>query len=147
MANDGARPIAARKRNPASANKAGSQHETDVAKYLAIHLDDRIERRARNGRKDRGDLGGIRMSPALGGGRIVAELKNTRGFALPAWYREACIEAGNDDAVLGLLIHKRHGVSAPGAQWVTMSLDDLIVLLCGHRPNPLESMGENNAAI
>ena len=134
MVNDSARPVVARKRSRASAKAAGARHEIDVAKYLAVHLDDRIERRVRNGNKDRGDLGGIRMSPALGGGRVVAELKNVSGLHLTGWYKEACIEAMNDDAALGVLIHKAHGVSAPGAQWVTMTVDDLIVLLCGHRP-------------
>jgi hypothetical protein len=141
MTNDSQRPVPVRARSRASAKAAGSRHETQIAGYLATHLDDRIERRARNGAKDRGDLSGLRMPPSLGGGRIVAELKNVSGLHLTGWYREACIEAGNDDAVLGLLIHKAHGVSAPGAQWVTMTVDDLIVLLCGSRPEPFNLQG------
>lgn len=47
-------------RSSASAKKAGSAFETSVANYLAATVDDRIERRSRNGSKDRGDLAGVR---------------------------------------------------------------------------------------
>ncbi len=46
--------MTARHRSRASAKKAGTAHETAIATYLAEHLDDRIERRTRNGGKDRG---------------------------------------------------------------------------------------------
>ena len=36
-------------RTRASAKAAGTRFETDVAKYLAEHVDDRIERRAKTG--------------------------------------------------------------------------------------------------
>jgi hypothetical protein len=47
-------------RSRASAKKAGSAFETLVANYLASTVDDRVERRTRNGGKDRGDLSGLR---------------------------------------------------------------------------------------
>jgi hypothetical protein len=127
-----------RARSHRSAKAAGTRHETNVVRYLAAHLDDRIERRARNGAKDRGDISGIRLPVSLGGGRVVAELKDRRDFSLSQWYRQADIERGNDDAVVGLIIHKRHGVAAPGQQWVTSTVDDLIALLSGARPVLIE---------
>lgn len=118
-------------RTRASAKAAGTRFETEVARYLADALaDDRIERRAKTGSKDRGDIGGVR---APHGGRVVVECKNVSRLQLAAWVGEADVERGNDDAVVGLVVHKRHGVGAPGAQYVTCTLDDLIALLTGHR--------------
>lgn len=121
-------------RNHSSARQAGTKFETMIAQYLADCIDDRIERRSRNGSKDRGDLSGIRLSPALRGGRVVAELKNTTRTDLPGWSRQARTEALNDDAAVGLVIHKRQGNNQPGNQWVTMTVDDLIGLMTGQRP-------------
>jgi hypothetical protein len=46
---------------------------------------------------------------------------------------EAHIEAGNDDALVGIVIHKRHGAANPGQQWVSCTVDDLLALLTGDR--------------
>ena len=121
-------------RTRASAKAAGTRHETAIARYLAEHYDDRVERRAKTGGKDRGDLSGIRLSPALGGGRVVAELKNTARTDLAGWQTEAEVERGNDDATVAVVISKRHGVGDPGSQWVHMTVRDLIALLTGSRP-------------
>lgn len=131
------RTVAARGRSRASAKAAGTRFESSIAGYLAATVDDRIERRRLTGAKDRGDLSGLRLSPALGGGRVVAELKDTRAVNLGAWAREVEAERGNDDAVAGFIVHKRHGVSDPGRQWVTMTVDDLVALLVGYRPELL----------
>lgn len=125
----------ARKRNRTSAKTAGARFERTIANHLATHIDDRIDRRPKNGNKDRGDIGGIRLTPALGAGRIVAELKNTARTNLAAWATETETERGNDDAIAGIIVHKRHGTADPGAQWVTCTLNDLIALLTGHRPD------------
>ncbi len=122
------------RRTRASAKAAGTRFESAIAAYLAEHVDDRIERRSRGGAKDRGDIAGVRLSPALRGGRVVIEAKNCARIDLAGWAREAEIERGNDDAVAGVVVHKRHGVAWPGDQWVTMTLDDLIALLTGERP-------------
>jgi len=116
-------------RNRASAKKAGSRFETLVATYLAEALsDDRIERRARTGAKDRGDIAGVRHM----GARVVVECKDCARPALAQWAAEAEIERGNDDAVAGLIVHKRHGRGDPADQWVTCTLGDLVALLTGH---------------
>jgi hypothetical protein len=117
-------------RTRTSAKKAGSRFETLVATYLAEALDDdRIERRARTGAKDRGDIGGVRHM----GARVVIECKDCARPALAQWAAEAETERGNDDAVAGLIVHKRHGRGDPADQWVTCTLGDLAALLTGHQ--------------
>lgn len=103
--------------------------ETLVASYLNRHVDDRIERRRQSGANDRGDIAGLRHM----GGRVVIEVKNTSRMSLGPWAQEAEVERGNDDALVGLVVHKRHGRGAPGDQWVTMTLADLVALLTGCR--------------
>lgn len=128
-------------RNRRSAKSAGSRHERVIAEYLAKFVDVVIERRVQSGAKDRGDLSGIRLSPHLGAGRVVAELKDTARIDLAGWAREARVERINDGAVAGVVIHKRHGVADPGAQWVTLEVRDLVALLTGSRPpEPVQAL-------
>lgn len=117
-------------RNRATAKKAGTAFETLVVGYLRNVLhDERIERRAKNGAKDRGDISGLVHM----GGRIVVECKNTTRTSLAGWATEAEVERGNDDAVAGIVVHKRHGKGQPGDQWVTMTLADFASILTGAR--------------
>ena len=122
-------------RNRKSARDAGRAFETATAAYLADALaDDRIEVRARNGAKDRGDVGGIRTPH---GGRLVVECKNTPRMTRGAGATDALDERGNDDALAAVIVHKRRGVgltaASMGRQYVTCTLDDLVGLLTGHR--------------
>ena len=119
-----------RSRNRASAKKAGTALETQIAAYLAAHVDDRIERRSKGGNKDRGDISGLRHM----GQRVVIECKNTARLDLAGWAAEAEIERGNDDAVAGVIISKRHGKGQPGDQRVHMTLRDFVALITGERP-------------
>ncbi|ORX08076.1 hypothetical protein [Mycolicibacillus trivialis] len=115
-------------RNRRSAKTAGTRFEGLIAAALRLALDDdRIERRARNGSKDRGDISGVRVH----GQRVVIECKDTATLRLPEWTREAQLEAGNDDALVGVVVHKRRGVGDPMQQWVSMTLADLVALLTG----------------
>jgi len=116
-------------RTRASAKKAGSTFERQVADYLAANVDDRIDRRVKNGTKDRGDIGGVRIH----GQRVVLECKNTAKTSLGTWANEAEIERGNDDALAGAIVHKRHGKGQPADQWVTLTLADFTALLAGNR--------------
>jgi hypothetical protein len=116
-------------RNRASAKAAGTRFESLVAEFLSFRLaDDRIERRAKSGAKDRGDIGGVRT---IRGGRVVIECKDTARDNLPAWIREAEVERGNDDAVIGVVAHKKHGTGNPADQYVSMSLETFARLLEG----------------
>ena len=115
-------------RNRASAKKAGTAMETLVATYLANQLgDDRIERRRLTGSKDRGDIAGVRT---VMGERVVIEVKDYGGrLEAGAWVNEAAVEAGNDDAPVGVVVAKRRGTTIPGEQFVLMTLRDFTVLL------------------
>lgn len=117
-------------RSRASAKKAGSRFERSIADSLAEHVDDRIDRRAKTGAKDRGDIGGLRYA----GRRVVIECKDVARLNLAGWVDEADVERGNDDALVGLVVHKRRGHGDPLDQYVTTTLRDLIALLTGARP-------------
>lgn len=120
-------------RTRASAKAAGSRFERQVADYLAEHVDDRIDRRVKGGSKDRGDIGGLRHM----GQKIVVECKNTSRINLGVWATEAEIQRGNDDAGVGVIVHKRHGKGQPADQWVTLTLADFVALITG-QPKALE---------
>lgn len=117
-------------RSRASAKAAGARFERLIADCLAAHIDDRIDRRVKTGANDKGDIGGLRHM----GNRVVIETKDHNRLNLAGWVDEAQIEAGNDDAVCGLVIHKRRGHGDPLDQYVTTTVRDLIALLTGDRP-------------
>ena len=125
-------------RNRASAKKAGTTFETLVAEYLAMKLADiRVERRAKTGAKDRGDIAGVLT---VAGGAVVIECKNTSRDNLPQWIKEAEIERKNDDevtgrTVAGVVAHKKHGSNKAAEQYVTMTLETFVILLEGGSPN------------
>jgi len=119
-------------RNRKSAKQAGQLFEAHVAWYLADALDDdRIERRARNGSKDRGDVSGVKTMLQ---DRVVIECKDYGGRLLPGeWIRESEVERGNDDAAVGVVVAKRRGKGKAqmGEQYVLMQLRDFALLLGG----------------
>ena len=105
--------------------------ETLVTRYLRATLDDdRIERRRMSGANDRGDISGLRHM----GQRIVVECKDYGGQLKPGpWVEEAEVERLNDSAGVGIVVAKRRGTTAPGEQFVLMTLADLVALLTGSR--------------
>ena len=113
-----------------SARQAGAKFERSIADYLAAHYDDdRIDRRVKHGAKDRGDIAGMRIHSQP----LVIESKNTTRLDLARWAAEAETERGNDDALAGVIIHKRHGKTSPAQQWVTMTLHEFLAILDGER--------------
>ena len=116
-------------RSRATARKAGTSFERLVADYLRDVVDDRIDRRAKTGSKDRGDIGGVRIWTQ----RVVLECKDVSKIALSQWAAEAEVERGNDDALAGVVVHKRRGKGRAADQWVTMTLGDFASLLNGNR--------------
>lgn len=121
-------------RSRKSAKNAGTAMETMVVRYLAAVLnDDRIERRRLSGAKDRGDVTGVRT---VMGERVVVEVKDHGGrIQAGPWLNEAAVEAGNDDAPVGVVVAKRRGTTRPEDQIVLMTLGGLAVLL-GAQPDP-----------
>lgn len=118
-------------RNRQSAKTAGTRFAQSVAMYLADVLDDdRVERRDKNGAKDRGDITGVKHM----GGRVVVECKDYGGrFLVGPWLTETEVERGNDDALVGIVVAKRRRVARPDEQVVFMTLADLGALLTGTR--------------
>lgn len=113
-----------------SARNAGTAFERTIANHLAaVYDDDRIDRRVKTGAKDRGDIAGLRHH----GQRLVIECKNTSRIELGTWVREADLERGNDDALAGLVIHKRRGTQNPNDQYVTTTVGELLAILTGSR--------------
>jgi hypothetical protein len=117
-------------RSRASAKAAGARFERLTADYLAEHVDDRIDRRVKTGSADKGDVSGLRLH----GQRVAIECKDVARLNLAGWVTEADIERGNDDALAGLVVHKRRGTADPGDQYVTLTLRDLVALITGTRP-------------
>lgn len=117
-------------RSRAAAKHAGSWLERAIADHLAVALgDDGVDRQVKTGAKDKGDIRGVK---ALTGQKVVIECKEYSGRLLPGeWISEAHVEAGNADAVAGIVIAKRRGTRVPGEQWVLMTVDDLVALLGG----------------
>lgn len=119
-------------RTRASAKAAGSRFERIIADALALHVDDRIDRKVQTGARDCGDIAGIRFYSH----RVVVECKDYGGqVKVGPWLDEAEQERINDDAPVGVVIAKRRGIADPMQQTVLMTVADLIALLNkGERP-------------
>lgn len=105
--------------------RKGSSFERTIADYLKNHFDDdRIDRRVKHGSNDTGDIAGVRWR----GNRVVIECKNEKRLRIADYLREAEIERGNDDALLGVAVVKRPGVGAKNAgdNLVCMTLDTFL---------------------
>lgn len=118
-------------RNRKSARGAGQKFERKIADHLKDVLENEfIDVRPKNGRNDRGDVGGVRMY----GHSIVIEAKDYGGEIHAAgWVNEAEVERGNDDALAGVVVIKRRGTTKPGEQYVLCTMDDFTAILTGTR--------------
>jgi len=118
-------------RNRASAKAAGAKFERLIADGLAEALQDtRIDRKVKTGSKDKGDIANVRH----GEHKIVIECKDRGGqFYAAEWVAEAEAERVNDDALAGIVVAKRKGVTDPMEQWVVMTVSELVALLRGDR--------------
>ena len=112
----------------------GSNFEQDTVDYFVRVLgDELIERRVKHGSNDRGDISGLYIR----GMRTVAECKCCKRMELSAWLKELETEIANDDAEIGVLIHKRKGFGKKkfGENYVTMTLETLAAIIVGGRGN------------
>ena len=113
------------------ATQKGTWFEHAVADYLAERLaSDYIERKAKSGAKDEGDIAGVRLP---GGGKVAIECKNRATYDLPHWLEEARIEAANYGAEVGVVVFKRKGIGAArmGDQFVLIGLAEFSKLIGG----------------
>jgi len=118
-------------RNRASAKAAGAKFERLIADGLAEALQDtRIDRKVKTGSKDKGDIANVRHNNH----KIVIECKDRGGqFYASEWVAEAEAERINDEALAGIVIAKRRGVTDPMQQWVVMTVAELVALLRSDR--------------
>ena len=119
-------------RNRASAKQAGAKFERQMADGLSVALEDtRIDRKVKSGAKDKGDIANVRHA---NGDRIVIECKDYGGqLILAQWIGEAEVERVNDEALAGIVIAKRRGVTDPMQQYVVCTVSELVALLRGDR--------------
>jgi len=117
-------------RSRASAKAAGSSMERLVADYFKVNGFPFADRRVKTGAKDCGDVGGVHVHDR----RLAIEVKNTAKISLGTWAAEAEVERINDQALAGLIVHKRHGKGKAADQWVTLTLADFLAILTGTRP-------------
>jgi hypothetical protein len=118
-------------RSRATAKAAGARFERLIADGLADALEDtRIDRKVKTGSKDKGDVANVR----LGQHKIVIECKDRGGqFYASEWVAEAEAERVNDEALAGVVIAKRKGVTDPMKQYVVMEVSEFVALLRGDR--------------
>ena len=110
--------------------RTGAAFEQQFCNYASRRLgDDRIERRVKNGKNDRGDVSGMR----IWGKRTVVECKCCKKTELAEWLKEAETERGNDDAEFGIVVHKRRGCGEKnfGGNFVTMTTDTFLAIIAG----------------
>lgn len=71
----------------------------------------------------------VELATRLGRRSTSADARRVRHESAAEWIREAQTERDNDGAVIGVVVAKRKGTTAPGQQWCLMTVDDLIHLL------------------
>lgn len=93
-------------RSRASAKKAGTAFETELAGYLTENLGMKVRRLPKSGAKDIGDLTGV----TLRGQNVVIEAKNPGAestWAVSGWWSETEEETRNAHSEVGVLIIRR----------------------------------------
>jgi hypothetical protein len=119
-------------RSRATAKAAGAKFERMIADGLAVALEDtRIDRKVKSGAKDKGDIANVRHPT---GAKLVIECKDRGGqFYAAEWVGEAEVERINDEALAGVVIAKRKGVTDPMQQYVVMTVGEFVALIRGDR--------------
>jgi Holliday junction resolvase len=108
------------------AKQKGTVAETALVKFLQGNGFPNAERRALGGGSFGEDLGDITGTPCL-----AWEVKNAKTYKIPAWLKEAQVEALNAKADFGILAVKPVGVglTKAGDWWAILSMSDMIRLL------------------
>jgi len=120
----------------AMSRRKGASFEVAIVNWLHAHGWPAAHRtRTPGAEADRGDIGGL---------PIVIEAKNTVRCDLAGWWTQATA-AGIRTGQVPVIVHKRHGCTDPGKQWVTMDLATLGVLL--GRARRTEEIDDERAAL
>lgn len=123
----------------------GTSFESQVAAWWNIRMEtDTFHRLAMGGTHDEGDVYGLFAH----GRRVVQECKNHVRTNLAEWVAEAEAEAGNADALCGVVVHKRKGagVKSFGKTYVTTTLETLAALITGESQAEFEERMRNGGA-
>jgi hypothetical protein len=99
----------------------GTTWETAIVDYLRGRGARYAERRAIQGKNDRGDIVGV---PG-----VVIEAKNAARVELGNWINELRAEVVNDGAALGAVWIKRRGKASPADGYAVITGEDLVTLL------------------
>jgi len=119
-------------RSRASSKAAGAKHERVIADYFKEHVSRFIDKMPKYGANDRGDVLNVETFNELA---VAVECKDYGGrIEAGTWLGEAETERINLGAIAGVVIAKRRGVTAAGSQIVLMTVDDLVAILTGKRP-------------
>lgn len=110
----------------AYAKAKGREAETRVAQAYREDGYTEADRRVRNGKFDRGDIGGVPC--------VATEVKAEASYAgkLSGWLAEAEAERQNAGAALGVVWHKRKGTTDPREWYVTMTGATWLTVLKGY---------------
>lgn len=99
----------------------GTWWETACVNWLAERIAG-VRRKVLAGAADEGDL-------TWGSERVVVECKNVATLAVPAWIREAEIEATNNGSEFGVVLYKVRGKGQVADGVVAMSPDTFVRLI------------------
>ena len=111
-----------------NANKAkGDTFERSITNYLMARGIDAVRTRA-GYERDYGDIHTRRADTSVWPSAIL-QAKNHRTWKLAEWVRGLARQVEEAKALHGALVVKRPGISAPGAQYVVMELDEWLSLL------------------
>ena len=94
--------------------RKGTAAETAFVNYMIDNGYVAVERRALQGKADRGDISGL---PG-----IVIEIKSGSRLAIPEWLKELEIEMVNDGSTEGYLIIKPKGKGKVEQWWVIQTV-------------------------
>lgn len=111
-----------------SAKAAGARFARSIADHFRAHGHPYADKQPLTGSRDLGDVANVHH---FDGHPIALELKDRATLALPEWWREAQAEAANLGTPYAAIVHKRRGVSDPGQQWVTLTVDTFNDLIQG----------------
>lgn len=112
-------------RNRASARKAGTSWESAIVDYLRAQGWPDVERRARTGARDEGDIAGLRS--------FCIEAKSASRFELAAWVTDAKEEAVNARVPFGIVWCKSKGKTSPADVYVILTGATFVELLLAQR--------------